>query len=219
MSDHGTCPSCGADLKYAPGIGPFCPSKNCDVMDGPDIWPDKPKVSKPITDHADLIAQLEFNAIGTGDELPVRAAGAIRSLMNDVRELKANLDRPEATVSRLIAERDRARHERTAAESSMMEQSLRAEKAEAERDEALRHVEQLQDKLDPEHSCACCYDRADTICGHHSPMLAKAEAERDEARALLREIPKCVVIWKDNPETRSVRAHIDALLAKTEGTT
>jgi hypothetical protein len=116
-----------------------------------------------------------------------------------------------------------------------------------ERDEALRHVEQLQDKLDPEHSCACCYDRPDITCGHHSPMLAKAEAERDEARAALREARAAMhaVVTGDYPNPRDHRpgqckhgtfywvdcgqcidewleaavARIDTLLAKTEGTT
>lgn len=54
----------------------------------------------------------------------------------------------------------------------------RAEKAEA-------HVEELQAKLDPEHSCACSYDHAGAVCGHHSPELARVIAERDATFALM----------------------------------
>ncbi len=51
-----------------------------------------------------------------------------------------------------------------------------------------RHVEELQDKINPEHGCACSYDRPGDVCAVHSPALAKAEAriaelERDLAAA------------------------------------
>jgi capsid protein len=60
-----------------------------------------------MTDHADLIARL----LGTvaSEETRRRAAAAIKALVNDVRVLKADLDRSEDNVSRLIAERDEAR--------------------------------------------------------------------------------------------------------------
>ena len=91
----------------------------------------------------------------------------------------------------------------------------------AERDEAQRHVEELQEKLNPEHSCACSYDHAGTICGFHSPMLEKAEAEIARLRGLLRRSRNQFEVlvdhgdWHEEPE--GLVAIIDAALA-TEDT-
>ena len=52
-----------------------------------------------------------------------------------------------------------------------------------ERDEARNHVEKLQAKIYPDKTCACSVDRPGDVCLHHSPLLAKALKERDEALA------------------------------------
>lgn len=49
---------------------------------------------------------------------------------------------------------------------------------------ALReHVELLQQKIDPETSCACAYDAPDDVCAVHSPHVARLREERDAHKA------------------------------------
>ncbi len=48
-----------------------------------------------------------------------------------------------------------------------------------------KNHEALQDKIGCMKSCGCAYDAAGDICGHHSPKLIAAEAERDRLKAAL----------------------------------
>ena len=61
--------------------------------------------------------------------------------------------------------------------------ALEARAGEVERWE--KNHEALQDKIDCMKSCGCAYDAAGDICGHHSPKLLAAEAERDRLKAAL----------------------------------
>ena len=45
-----------------------------------------------------------------------------------------------------------------------------------------KHVELLQEKVDPDKSCACAYDAPDDVCLPHSPIVARLTRERDEAQ-------------------------------------
>ena len=51
-----------------------------------------------------------------------------------------------------------------------------------------KNHEALQDKIDCMKSCGCAYDAAGDICGHHSPKLIAAEAERDRLKEALLDI-------------------------------
>jgi cell division septum initiation protein DivIVA len=51
-----------------------------------------------------------------------------------------------------------------------------------------QHVEELQEKIDPEKDCACSYDEAGAVCAAHSPMLKAAEAEVKRLREALTKI-------------------------------
>mgnify|MGYP003531851001 CR=1 FL=1 len=64
--------------------------------------------------------------------------------------------------------------------------ALEARAGEVERWE--KNHEALQDKIDCMKSCGCAYDAAGDICGHHSPKLLAAEAERDRLKAALEDI-------------------------------
>lgn len=55
-------------------------------------------------------------------------------------------------------------------------------KAEVERQ--ARHIEELQQKVDAEKSCACSYDEPGDVCHAHSPALAKALAEIERLRSI-----------------------------------
>jgi len=44
------------------------------------------------------------------------------------------------------------------------------------------HIEELQEKIDAETSCACSYDNPDDVCMGHSPALEKAKAEIERLR-------------------------------------
>lgn len=46
-----------------------------------------------------------------------------------------------------------------------------------ENGELKQHVEELQEKIDPEKDCACSYDEAGAVCASHSPMLKAAKGE------------------------------------------
>lgn len=54
-----------------------------------------------------------------------------------------------------------------------------------------QHVEELQEKIDPEKDCACSYDEAGAVCAAHSPMLKAAEAEVKRLREALTELVSC----------------------------
>lgn len=54
-----------------------------------------------------------------------------------------------------------------------------------ENEELTKHVEELQDKVNPDKDCACSYDEADTVCAAHSPMLKAAEAKVKRLRNAL----------------------------------
>lgn len=93
-------------------------------------------------------------------------------------ELSPAIERLEASNAALMAER-----------TNLIEtKRQQIERLEAERDEALKHVELLQDKFNAPRECACAYDSPHDVCMHHSPMLVRAEAQRDQLAEALRQI-------------------------------
>jgi len=118
-----------------------------------------------MTDHADLIARLKRHREVMGRDMlewelvnpdGPEAASAIDALMNDVRVLKADLDRSEDNVARLIVERDEARAygveariRENKAEDARVSASFRAERAEAERDEARALLREAHEGVRP----------------------------------------------------------------------
>lgn len=76
--------------------------------------------------------------------------------MTDHADLIVRLKRHREVMGRDMLEWELVNHDGPEA-ASAIEALVR------ERDEALRHVEQLQEKLDPKNSCACCYDYPDAI--------------------------------------------------------
>lgn len=53
-----------------------------------------------------------------------------------------------------------------------------------------KNHEALQDKIGCMKSCGCAYDAAGDICGHHSPKLIAAEAERDRLAGEVERVTK-----------------------------
>jgi hypothetical protein len=96
---------------------------------------------------------------------------AIEALVNDVRVLKADLDRSEDNVARLIVERDEAR-------MKLSDMHRRAQAAEAA----------VYEKLPDPKTGPVTLGRMLATAAYHREAEAreKAEAERDAARALLR---------------------------------
>lgn len=57
------------------------------------------------------------------------------------------------------------------------------DEARAEVQRQARHIEELQQKIDAEKSCACSYDAPGDVCVAHSPALSAALGEVEELRA------------------------------------
>ena len=56
----------------------------------------------------------------------------------------------------------------------------------AEVERQARHIEELQEKIDAEKSCACSFDAPGDVCAAHSPALMQARAEVERLREALK---------------------------------
>lgn len=71
------------------------------------------------------------------------------------------------------------------------------------------HVEILQDKLDPDHTCACGFEAPEHVCLAHSPHLAAMTASAKAAEA------QVVGLTRDRDEAnRMVSRYYEAYLEK-----
>jgi chromosome segregation ATPase len=111
-----------------------------------------------------------------------RAEKAEAEVEHQRREQKYWYDR-YAELGGRRAEKAEAALERRIADINHLDVKLadtldRAEKAE-------RHVEELQEKVDADTSCACSYDNPGDVCLSHSPALKAALARAEKAEAAL----------------------------------
>ena len=67
----------------------------------------------------------------------------------------------------------------------------------AEVERQARHIEELQQKLDAEKSCACSYDAPGDVCAAHSPTLAEERAKVERLRVALEPFAK-LSLWPDD---------------------
>ena len=114
-----------------------------------------------MTDYTDLIAALRLPIHGAQQEWTCRKAAH--------------------ALAALTIERD-------ASNKLAVQAFAKAEALAGEVERWEKNHEALQDKIDCMKSCGCAYDAAGDICGHHSPKLLAAEAERDRMKAALQQI-------------------------------
>lgn len=55
-------------------------------------------------------------------------------------------------------------------------------------DQMAQHIEELQQKIDTEKSCACSFDAPGDVCVAHSPALAEARAEVERLKEKLLDV-------------------------------
>lgn len=59
-----------------------------------------------------------------------------------------------------------------------------------------KHNELLQDKIDCEKSCACCYDSASAVCATHSPHIKRLRAVLKLAQEALADRRSYLSSWE-----------------------
>lgn len=104
--------------------------------------------------------------------------------MSDIDEIRARHqagERASADADRewLLGEVERLTHERDEERRAVQ---LAVEKLVSEVERQARHIDELQEKIDAEKSCACSYDAPGDVCSTHSPALVAARAEIERLR-------------------------------------
>jgi len=87
-------------------------------------------------------------------------------------------------IEQLTRERDEARAEVEHLRQARNDALAGGDVLKAEVERQARHIEELQQKVDAEKSCACSYDEPGDVCQAHSPALAKALAEIERLRSI-----------------------------------